>query len=251
MLVKFSVIFISFVLITVLIGYLISSINIFKTSRLFRIFIYVLVIVIISSICVLLYKDSFNYVGEGNLSGYMSGIHSFWFYIGIRIRKNFRKFNKLYSIKKIIGWLSLLNGVAILLIPEMGMVEEKYSIIDLYICVSYLVFGKVILKKYPNSEDASSLDQKTAFPIKNTQIFKADKTNLNTFFFGYLPLKLRKLIRVFCIFLVVWWLFYLLDEADLAKSNSNPFVFILFPVIIFVIALSSYLIKSFVDKDYE
>ena len=247
MLVKFSVIFISFVLITVLIGYLISSINIFKTSRLFRIFIYVLVIVIISSICVLLYKDSFNYVGEGNLSGYMSWIHSFWFYIGIRIRKNFRKFNKLYSIKKIIGWLSLLNGLAILLIPEMGM----DSIIDLYICVSYLVFGKVILKKYPNSEDASSLDQKTAFPIKNTQIFKADKTNLNTFFFGYLPLKLRKLIRVFCIFLVVWWLFYLLDEADLAKSNSNPFVFILSPVIIFVIALSSYLIKSFVDKDSE
>ena len=44
---------------------------------------------------------------------------------------------------------------------------------------------------------------------------------MNTFFFGYLSLKWRRLIRTLCVIIALPWLFYLWDTANLTATNPK------------------------------
>lgn len=242
--VNFSIIFFPIVLISLLMGYLVSSTNIFKTKRFFRVFVYILVTFIFSTICVILYGNSlFPYEYEGTMSvyGYMSWIHSFWFYIGTRIRNNFRKINKLYLIKKIGGWLSLINGFTLLFVQELGLVPID-SMVDILIGVSYLVFGILLLKKYPTSEDDLNLKKTVLVKIDRFTII-ADKANFNTFFFGYLSQKWRVFIRTILISLYVLYFIIAIVEEE-----GNNFVSVTI-IYLFLVPLISRIIKPFVVED--
>ena len=245
--INFSIIFFPIVLISLLMGYLVSSTNIFKTKRFIRIFIYILAVFVLSIICVILYGNPslfpYEYEGEMNVYGYMSWIHSFWFYIGTRIRTNFRKINKLYTLKKIIGWLSLINGFALLFIQELGLVASD-SMVDILIAASYLIFGILLLKKYPISEDDLNLKKTVLLKINRFTIL-ADKTTFNTFFFGYFSQKWKVFIRTILISLYVLYFIIAIIEEE-----GNSFVSLTI-IYLFLVPLISRIIKHFFIKDLE
>ena len=217
--INFSIIFFPIVLISLLMGYLVSSTNIFKTKRFIRIFIYILAVFVLSI------------------------IHSFWFYIGTRIRTNFRKINKLYSLKKISGWLSLINGLALLFIQELGLVASD-SMVDILIAASYLIFGILLLKKYPISDDDLNLKKTVLLKINRFTIL-ADKTTFNTFFFGYFSQKWKVFIRTILISLYVLYFIIAIIEEE-----GNSFVSLTI-IYLFLVPLISRIVKHFIVKDLE
>ena len=245
--INFSIIFFPIVLISLLMGYLVSSTNIFKTKRFIRIFIYILAVFVLSIICVISYGNPslfpYEYEGTMDVYGYMSWIHSFWFYIGTRIRTNFRKINKLYTLKKIIGWLSLINGFALLFIQELGLVASD-SMVDILIAASYLIFGILLLKKHPISEDDLNLKKTVLLKINRFTIL-ADKTTFNTFFFGYFSQKWKVFIRTILISLYVLYFIIAIIEEE-----GNSFVSLTI-IYLFLVPLISRIVKHFIVKDLE
>ena len=288
----FIIKFIPFVILTLGFGYLISSINYFKTKRLFRIFSYILVtFIIISPICVLLYKNDIEF-NERILSntgpsffGLMIWVHSFWFYIGTRIRKNYRKKNRFTLIKKIIAGILLLTAL-------IGLWNLKNDFIDLCIYVTYITFGWLLTKKHSIIVEETSNYEKPKVPIteklnhikdfklKNkkqplieehliseekksvskveskTDNLVGNKTVLYTFFFGYFSLKWRRLIRVLILvpvilFLILGFLVIISDGEVLPFDGLNSEIKnILTMVLLILIYLLPFLLISWVVKPF-
>ena len=69
---------------------------------------------------------------------------------------------------------------------------------------------------------------------------------MNTFFFGYLSLKWRRLIRVVLLFVTVFWIYLALFENN-NTLDTHPLLAI--PIPFLSIALISWLVKPFVVKD--
>ena len=69
---------------------------------------------------------------------------------------------------------------------------------------------------------------------------------MNTFFFGYLSLKWRRLIRVVLLFVTVFWIYLALFENN-NTLDTHPLLAISIPFL--SIALISWLVKPFVVKD--
>ena len=286
---EFIIKFISLVILALVVGYLISSTNYFKTKRLFRISSYILVVIIISSISVLLYKDlyEFNeqieYKTGPSFFGLMALVHSFLFYIGTRIRTNYREKNRLSLIKKIIaGFLSLAALIGF-------KNNSNGELIGLCINSTYLIFSWLLIKKYPIIEENISNDEKEIVSkTENKELFSIQynkdliinklklkkqpvtienlnpdekeivskvepetdnmgysKTLLNTFFFGYLSLKWRRLIRVLILIpLVCWFVFVIV-------MGGKPSEWILSIAPLPIIGLISWVVKPFTDKSSE
>ena len=66
---------------------------------------------------------------------------------------------------------------------------------------------------------------------------------MNTFFFGYLSLKWRRLIRAVLLFVTVFWIYLALFE----NNNTNPLFTI--PIPFLSIALISWLAKPFITDN--
>ena len=269
----FIIKFIPFVILTLGFGYLISSINYFKTKRLFRIFSYILVtFIIISPICVLLYKNDIEF-NERILSntgpsffGLMIWVHSFWFYIGTRIRKNYRKKNRFTLIKKIIAGILLLTAL-------IGLWNLKNDFIDLCIYVTYITFGWLLTKKHSIIVEETSNYEKPKVPIneskslmnKTKSVSKVEsktdnlvgnKTVSYTFFFGYFSLKWRRLIRVLILiptilFFIFSFLHIINDTEVLPFDGLNSEIKnILTMVLLILIYLLPFLLISWVVKPF-
>ena len=73
---------------------------------------------------------------------------------------------------------------------------------------------------------------------------------LNTFFFGYLALKWRRLVRVLIILGFIGWIFFPLQIVE-REAVDNKFLFVFFVSLIPVIpvALISWVVKPFIVKD--
>ena len=69
---------------------------------------------------------------------------------------------------------------------------------------------------------------------------------MNTFFFGYLSLKWRRLIRVVLLFVTVFWIYLALFENN-NTLDTHPLKAI--PIPFLSIALISWLVKPFVVKE--
>ncbi len=75
---------------------------------------------------------------------------------------------------------------------------------------------------------------------------------MNTFFFGYLSLKWRRLIRTLCVIIALSWLFNLWDTANLTATSPKlelHEILFYFSLIILPISLISWLVKPFVVKE--
>jgi hypothetical protein len=69
---------------------------------------------------------------------------------------------------------------------------------------------------------------------------------MNTFFFGYLSLKWRRLIRVVLLFVIVFWIYVAFFENN-KTLNTDFLLAISIPFL--SIALISWLVKPFVVKE--
>ena len=70
---------------------------------------------------------------------------------------------------------------------------------------------------------------------------------LNTFFFGYLPLKWRRLTRVLIILGYLVWIFMLLQGVE--QNGIDLFIISMFLMPVIPVGLISWVVKPFIVKD--
>ena len=76
---------------------------------------------------------------------------------------------------------------------------------------------------------------------------------LNTFFFGYLPMKWKRLTRVLSVFFILFFptifVFWLDLTIDLRTQDKEAYTLALYPFSIVLIGLISWVLQPFVVKD--
>lgn len=128
--------------VSILIGYLVSQLSIFKTKRWFRILFYVLFTFLNVFPCVI-FLDYFKQ-DVGN-AGFIAGILSFWFYIGTRIVNDIQKNKKVQRFKNGYGvFMIIMGGLTIMLnLINYGAINA----LIFYIGFSQILFGYFLQKK--------------------------------------------------------------------------------------------------------
>ena len=132
-----------------IIGNAISSINLFKERKNFRLFSYI-VILIIATISAVIITDYFKLNQD---AGLLAGCLSFWFYFGTRVKNDILKLEKTYKIKKVLGIVLMVVGSITLVFFAVNVINSNTLLellfVHFYIGISQLAFGYALSKKHP------------------------------------------------------------------------------------------------------
>lgn len=151
------IIIIAFItLILAVLGYSVSTLNVFKTNRTFRLSIYFLIIIINLEISKSVFSF-FNLRGYsgilgGELYGTTGGAFSIWYYFGSILNKT--KKNKYQKFKFLLGNIQYVVGIITLIFWIYNLTIKnsinKFDFLHFYIGITQLIFGYSFIKSSKN-----------------------------------------------------------------------------------------------------
>lgn len=148
---------IGFSLALFLIGYIISRINYFAQKRIFRIIVYVSILILglLSSVII------FDFYQLKSFTGIIAGCFSFWLYAGTtlyngkHIKLKFKKFKNVFGIFEIIvGIITLIFFIFRLFTENYGI---DYFFLHFYIGLSQVAFGFSLSKSSKNEQTIANI----------------------------------------------------------------------------------------------